>query len=456
MSTGQPPYPQDDPGDNSGTPEYGQNTAGRAPGEADPDVTVVGYRHDADPYGQQGYGQQQPQYGQQAPSQPGYGQQPSSQGGYGQQPQYGQQQGYGQQPQPGYGQQQYGQQPGSQPGYGQQPQYGQQQPQHGQPDYGQQPQPDYGQQPQPGYGQQPQSQPGYGQQAPSQPGYGQQPQSQPGYGQQPQSQPGYGQQPQSQPGYGQQPNYEQQPQYGQQPPGYGQPDYGQQQPGYGQQPSSGQQYAQPGYGQQPQYGQQQYGQPQAYGQQQPGYGQAYGKPVGVQPPGAPAPLAEWWQRLVARIIDGVLFGIVFWVVNIIFLGLLMATYSSASGTSSGFLGFSGWLFGFLQYALIAVIYVAYDLIMTKMNGQTLGKLVMGIKVVPVGNAMPPGGLPTNVAFLRAGVTWGGYALMGLIPILGWLLGLAAVAVNGASQLWDKPLQQTFADKFAKTVVVKIK
>jgi hypothetical protein len=29
-------------------------------------------------------------------------------------------------------------------------------------------------------------------------------------------------------------------------------------------------------------------------------------------------------------------------------------------------------------------------------------------------------------------------------------------LNGASMLWDKPLQQTFADKFANTVVVKIK
>ncbi|MEV5497581.1 hypothetical protein AB0M50_19515, partial [Nonomuraea fuscirosea] len=47
MSTGQPPYPQDDSGENSapGTP-YGQQNSGRHPGEPDPDVTVVGYRAD--------------------------------------------------------------------------------------------------------------------------------------------------------------------------------------------------------------------------------------------------------------------------------------------------------------------------------------------------------------------------------------------------------------------------
>ena len=51
--------------------------------------------------------------------------------------------------------------------------------------------------------------------------------------------------------------------------------------------------------------------------------------------------------------------------------------------------------------------------------------------------------------------WGGYIVY-WIPIVGTLLAGVAFALNGASQLWDKPLQQTFADKFAKTVVVKIK
>ncbi|ERH14134.1 hypothetical protein HMPREF1978_01924 [Actinomyces graevenitzii F0530] len=74
------------------------------------------------PYGQQGYGQNNQGYGQgygqQSYGQPGYGQQPQ---GYGQQAQYGQQgQPYGQQPQ-GYGQQGYGQ---NNQGYGQG--YGQQ------------------------------------------------------------------------------------------------------------------------------------------------------------------------------------------------------------------------------------------------------------------------------------------------------------------------------------------
>ncbi|MEN3533470.1 hypothetical protein AAH991_00005 [Microbispora sp. ZYX-F-249] len=84
MSTGQPPYPQDE---SDGTPPPSSNPGygtDRQAQDYDPDVTVVNYRHTGQNTGpqqppaygqQQGYGQQgQQQYGQQAPQQ-GYGQQ---------------------------------------------------------------------------------------------------------------------------------------------------------------------------------------------------------------------------------------------------------------------------------------------------------------------------------------------------------------------------------------------
>src|SRR5580698_4017481 len=160
--------------------------------------------------------------------------------------------------------------PQPQPGSGSQPQTGNE-PGYSQPGYGSQPPPGYGTQPpgtppQPGYGTPPQ--PGYG--TPPQPGYGSQPP--PGYGTQP-PQPGYGTPPQ--PGYGSQP-----------PPGYGQ---------------SG--YAQPGYGQ------------QGYGQ--PGYPQPYGSPYQPYPrtgyqygPSKDPTLAEWWQRLLGRLIDWIIVGVI--------------------------------------------------------------------------------------------------------------------------------------------------
>ncbi|GGK80106.1 hypothetical protein Sme01_45620 [Sphaerisporangium melleum] len=432
MSTGQPPYPRDEPDDghsSSGSAQYGQQN----PPGIDPEVTVV---HRPQPtsenaaYPQQGYGQQGA-YGQQggtgAYGQPGYPQQPQAQygqqgqqgqGGYGQQPQYGQQgqqgsygqdtgQGYGQQG--SYGQQgQQGQQGGTgaygqpQQGYGQQPQYGQQGQQGQQGSYGQG---GYGQQQQ--YGQQPQ----YGQQGYDQQGYDQQAQ----YGGQ---QGGYDQQAQ----YGQQGSYGQQQQYGQQQPAQ----YGQQ--GYGQQ-----QYGQPGYG-------------------APGYQQPYGV-QGVQPPGAPAPLAEWWQRLVARIIDGVILGIPYFIISAVVTAVIV-TQASFDPTTGAITQGGGLFVATLLTALVGgAIWIAYEFLMLKQRGQTVGKIVMGIKVVPVGGTVE-GGLTSDAAVKRAGVLFGPQ-LLSWVPFVGFLTYIFYL-VNVLWQFWDKPLQQCLHDKVGGTIVVKIK
>ncbi|MCC5578547.1 RDD family protein [Microtetraspora sp. AC03309] len=435
MSSGQPPYPQDAPDGTPPPPSDREQGTSNPAQQYDPDVTVVSYRNPSQSTGPQqayGYGQQHDQhvYGQQ--QQPGYGQQP-------------------QQPQQGYGQQQYGQQQPGTGAFGQPQGYGQQQPGYGQ-SAQQQPQQPYGQQ---GYGQQAQQpqqpQQGYGQQQYGQQGYGQQPQQ--GYGQQPgtgafgqpqgygQQQPGYGQQ--TQPGYGQE-----QQQYGQQA-GYGQ----QPQQGYAQQPGYGQQadYGQQGYGQQPSYPQQGYGQP-GYGQQ--GYAQPYGGQAAEVPPGAPAPLAEWWQRLVARLIDVVIIGIPYAIVSTV-LTMIIVTEASFNPETGAFTAGGGVILASLLISAIAgLIATGYEFMMLKQRGQTVGKIVMGIKVVPVGDSLPSGGLATDVAGKRAGVLFGPQ-IPGGIPVVGLLLNLFAL-VNTLWLLWDRPLWQALHDKAAKTVVVKIK
>ncbi|TMR08102.1 RDD family protein [Nonomuraea turkmeniaca] len=145
--------------------------------------------------------------------------------------------------------------------------------------------------------------------------------------------------------------------------------------------------------------------------------------------------------------------IVSWVISLVFTNLLVASYSSTTGVTTGF--FMLWVVTALAAVVTTAIWVAYDFFLTKMKGQTVGKMIMGIKVVPVGQGMPPEGLPTDMALKRAGFTWGGW-LLNLVPLIGFLFAWVAIALNGASQLWNKPLQQTFADKFARTVVVKIK
>jgi len=456
VSTGQPPYPRDEPDAASapGAPDARQS----GPGDGyDPEATVVSYRSNqqgygrqpgqGDAYGQAGYGQQG-----QGAAQYGYGGQ-----AYGQQQPYGGQQSgpqaYGPQsgPQQAYGQQAYGQQSAQGGAYGQQGGYGQQQPYGGQQTgpqaYGPQsgPQQAYGQQ---AYGQQSGPQ-GYGQHA-----YGGQQTGPQAYGSQSGPQQAYGQQ-----AYGQQSGYGQQQPYGGQQTGpqaygqqsgYGQPSYGQQ--GYGGQQSG---YAQPGYGQSGAagYGQQGYGQgyaqPAAYGQQgyaQPGYGQGYGQPAyaqGVTPPGAPAPLAEWWQRLLARLVDSLLVGMVAYLLSTIVTPIVAADLWSALTLSS-----------ILAAIFSAVAGFAYEFFLLGRNGQTLGKQLLGIKVVQVGGTLGPEGLPKDVVLKRGAVIWGPVALQA-IPVIKYLAYVFFI-VNAVWLLFDKPLQQCLHDKVAGTVVVKVK
>lgn len=370
MSTGQPPYPRDEPDAASapGAPDARQS----GPGDGyDPEATVVSYRSN-----QQGYGRQ-----------PGQGD-AYGQAGYGQQGQGAAQYGYGGQ---AYGQQQpYGGQQSGPQAYG--PQSG--------------PQQAYGQQ---AYGQQS----GYGQQQP--------------YGGQQTGPQAYGQQS----GYGQ-------PSYGQQ--GYGGQQSGYAQPGYGQSGAAG--YGQQGYGQG-------YAQPAAYGQQgyaQPGYGQGYGQPAyaqGVTPPGAPAPLAEWWQRLLARLVDSLLVGMVAYLLSTIVTPIVAADLWSALTLSS-----------ILAAIFSAVAGFAYEFFLLGRNGQTLGKQLLGIKVVQVGGTLGPEGLPKDVVLKRGAVIWGPVALQA-IPVIKYLAYVFFI-VNAVWLLFDKPLQQCLHDKVAGTVVVKVK
>src|SRR5580692_6693363 len=282
--------------------------------------------------------------------------------------------------------------PQPEPGSGGQPQPGDQ-PGHPQPGYGSQPQPGYGTQPQPGYGTPPQGtqpQPGYG--TPPQPGYGSQPQA------------GYGAPPQ---------------------PGYGQPGYAQ--PGYGQHG-----YAQP------------YGSPY---QPYPGSGYQYG-------PGKDPTLAEWWQRLLGRMIDWVIVGVIsspLWIpaftTYINKLRSISNQYGGNLNTPAAQTAINhagGHLFGrlFLAGLVAAVLMFAYDWVQHGLWGRTLGKRALGTKVVSASDRSKVSG---GAAGGRAAV----FALPPIVPLVGGLFAL----LNELWLLWDRQ-RQCLHDKAAKTVVIK--
>jgi len=259
------------------------------------------------------------------------------------------------------------------------------------------------------------------------------------------------------------------PSYGQGPQGPGQNPYGPGstptgQPGYGAPGQYGQQpgqQGQPGYGQ-PQYGQQPgqggYGQPQ-YGQAQPGYGQPGGYPQGpehgqvaqaqsglVQIPGVgTVKVATIGSRALARIIDSVVLGIIVTILYFLFLGGVVASSSSTNedGTLSdgAMAGIFGSLFAFV--ALTGVVTIGYELVMIAIKGQTVGKMIMGIKVVLSANGQVPGFGPS---FMR----W-------LLPIIGsFLCGIGEILVY-LSPLFDSSGRaQGWHDKAANTLVIGLR
>jgi uncharacterized RDD family membrane protein YckC len=223
------------------------------------------------------------------------------------------------------------------------------------------------------------------------------------------------------------------------PPGQpGQPGYGA--PGqYGQQPG---QPGQPGYGQQP--GQPGYGQPGGY-PQGPDYGQVAQAQSGlVQIPGmGTVKVATLGSRALARIIDSVILGIVVYIVWAVVLGGTSAAVTNDDGTVDD--GAAGGIIGafFGAWAITIVLTVAYELVMTAIKGQTVGKMIMGIKVVKSADGQVPGFGP---AFMR----W-------LLPIIG-----AAICGIGALLVYLSPLfdssgrVQGWHDKAANTLVIGLR
>lgn len=227
----------------------------------------------------------------------------------------------------------------------------------------------------------------------------------------------------------------------QQPYGSGQQQpYGSgQQAPYGSGPQSG-----PGYG----------GYPPQGGYAQPGYAAGSAQPLDPT-------LAEWWQRLVARLIDWggvyiialILQLVVTTVVTLVFIGA-----SSLDTLATGLI-----VVEIIQFVVAMVLFVGgpflYEWLMLKHKGLTFGKIVMKIQAVNADTRQPLNDgevvkraalapLATSVAL---GLAFGLPFPLGFL--LGFFVGIAAL-VNVLWPLWDRPLGQTIHDKAVRTVVIK--
>jgi uncharacterized RDD family membrane protein YckC len=247
------------------------------------------------------------------------------------------------------------------------------------------------------------------------------------------------------------PGYSPPPSYLSDPPGQGTP------PGYGQVPP-------PGYGQSPAPG---YGQvpPAGYGQVPPaGYGQHQqtppGYPPGYQTGGAPGvtqepDIADWWQRLVARLVDG--FG--FLVVQQILSSVFYALFGPSFGfDGTGFRMTGSWILPAVLSGVVAgLLYAGYDVVMHSKFGATGGKMLLKLKLAQV-DRQPA----TQMVIIKRALAYPGvFALVGVVAGLGLfafglgslLLVLVTVA-DGIFVLVDQKSRQSLHDRFAGTVVLK--
>lgn len=187
--------------------------------------------------------------------------------------------------------------------------------------------------------------------------------------------------------------------------------------------------------------------------------QPYG--VGPYPPGpiaaGPDPaLAEWWQRLLARLIDLLaiwLLSMPVWlpayVAMIHRFQAVLRQYPGGPAQPSAQAAFNQALIGmyataFLVAAAVAVVSFGYDWLQHGVWGRTLGKRALGTKVVNSGDR----------SRISGGTAAGRAAIYGLIPAVPFIGGLFAL-LNELWLLWD-PRRQCLHDKAARTVVVKVR
>jgi uncharacterized RDD family membrane protein YckC len=145
------------------------------------------------------------------------------------------------------------------------------------------------------------------------------------------------------------------------------------------------------------------------------------------------PLATHGQRFLARLIDTVPLIVVWVIVSVIVF--------ASSWTDAGGFGLGRQL---LAYLVIFGLYFVYEGIMVSRTGQTLGKMVLKIRVARLADGNAPG----NAGWQRAAV----YALPGVLSAI--CIGVIFWLLNVLWCTWDKPYQQCLHDKAAKTVVVQ--
>lgn len=150
-----------------------------------------------------------------------------------------------------------------------------------------------------------------------------------------------------------------------------------------------------------------------------------------------APPAEWWERLAARLIEALVFGVFYYILFIALWAILRTVGMSEM--------FGGRLPGVAGWAVAGLGYAAYDWRAHSRRGRTFGKAIMRIRLEPARR-------PARKLLKRSLVYPAPLMLMG-IPVVNLLTGMLLFGV-GLLILMDKPLERGPHDRAAGTRVVK--
>lgn len=222
-----------------------------------------------------------------------------------------------------------------------------------------------------------------------------------------------------------------------------------------QNPAYGQQQPYPPQGEQT-YGRQDYGQQQAYGQPSGYVSQGQLRPVPCTNDGVR--LASWWWRVLAIAIDGLIVGVIVTLASIPILSPLIAEITSlfresfeaaqqglAPPSAADFnpdTGSALWLI-----VIQGGIGLAYNALFLRFKGATPGKLMVGLRVVPLQQGRFSGRLGWGVCLVRS-IVW-------TLPVLfGSLLVSVFLRLVDALMALSNPRKQTVHDLIAKTQVIR--
>jgi uncharacterized RDD family membrane protein YckC len=193
----------------------------------------------------------------------------------------------------------------------------------------------------------------------------------------------------------------------------------------------------------------------------------YAAPPGPTTPDG-VPLAGWWWRVLAYLIDFLPIWVVAMVVSLPQQAAMQDEMNrlteelAETGDTAAF--WDGWLavMGESQSGQwpLSLLVLAYFLVMLRWKGATLGKLAVGLRVR---RRDEPGRLPWSTVLVRVAA----YNGVGLLPVLAFSTGSWAVVLivwplftiymllDVLWPLWDKK-RQALHDKIARTNVVKVR